>query len=900
MFAAANTPTCLSLRARHLLSLMACGLWLSAGCAAGERGPSDDVGDTTVEDSDQDTDQDSGEAEPQVAGVDSLLGVRDYGALYWPTNFRNGSGDYQAIRHVQTGFYGIVLDVKRGDLSAFGELVDEVSPEAAMAQGSEVVASLPTASVGYSVVLDGPEQAATGFFGTGGDADNPSRVIDMGRFMQRVDIPEVKYSGDNRLSGSVQLAAMTRHFVLTHRAASSQGGPMTLRIEIEGDAVSRFDETEWLDGSRAVSVRDADGQGWSFVIPEQAGATPMLTRLSNGGLLFEMKYESVTPNEPVSLSVIAIPAGAATDAQLPVWVHPEETVKVQSAQLARDGSGGEVLTDAAWDAERGLFLISLRDLSEVGAPTWADWTDSSQHTWYNRHRLRVDNLTENPVAVPMAFEGGNNAAFYIVGGSPLFRDENLEPTGAPIQISKNWHETPFWYHLYSALELPAGVHEYELTFAHSKWGEAYAAAHSQLSLVGWGTNQQWDESSLGAFGESVTYDPDLTLGRAMVDDVRPFLVDTGKKWHWTGNVGGADFLTYIDSNGADQRLGRLRTHYAYTGPNLTNVSYSGVSADGKVEARISTQLGRTDDLIRVYYHVEYTFLEDVSYDRLALFQVAADGYADNGFRRYAYGDESAVIFDGEVPEHGTTGYASETERGIALTGESPWGLMYSSDKDEGALPEHLANVAFVVRAYDAQIGDVQTTTPHLNLVRTYNGKESQMAFELGVPYDASAPIVPAGSVITATVEYLVPPAVKESYYGRADYLVAMDSDDFQSTNMALRLAGGNHLEVTASEGTVVRSSPVELMAASGTTAVAFTLTGGLGYTPVIIHGLARPDGWRLERLEGEEWVRVDQSVEGNDYWQAYDNSASSTYDLIFNVHNRGTLSYRLVRDSLGE
>lgn len=292
--------------------------------------------------------------------------MRDYGALYWPTNFRNGSGDYQAIRHVQTGFYGIVLDVKRGDLSAFGELVDEVSPEAAMAQGSEVVASLPTASVGYSVVLDGPEQAATGFFGTGGDADNPSRVIDMGRFMQRVDIPEVKYSGDNRLSGSVQLAAMTRHFVLTHRAASSQGGPMTLRIEIEGDAVSRFDETEWLDGSRAVSVRDADGQGWSFVIPEQAGATPMLTRLSNGGLLFEMKYESVTPNEPVSLSVIAIPAGAATDAQLPVWVHPEETVKVQSAQLARDGSGGEVLTDAVWDAERGLFLISLRDLSEVG------------------------------------------------------------------------------------------------------------------------------------------------------------------------------------------------------------------------------------------------------------------------------------------------------------------------------------------------------------------------------------------------------------------------------------------------------------------------------------------------------------------------------------------------------
>ena len=51
-----------------------------------------------------------------------------------------------------------------------------------------------------------------------------------------------------------------------------------------------------------------------------------------------------------------------------------------------------------------------------------------------------------------------------------------------------------------------------MTFAHSKWGEAHAAAHTQLSLIGWGRNQQWDESSLGSFGESVTYDPDLAAG----------------------------------------------------------------------------------------------------------------------------------------------------------------------------------------------------------------------------------------------------------------------------------------------------------------------------------------------------------------------------------------------------
>jgi hypothetical protein len=42
------------------------------------------------------------------------------------------------------------------------------------------------------------------------------------------------------------------------------------------------------------------------------------------------------------------------------------------------------------------------------------------------------------------------------------------------------------------------------------------------------------------------------------------------------------------------------------------------------------------------------------------------------------------------------------------------------------------------------------------------------------------------------------------------------------------------------------------------------------------------------------WV-VSQEVESNDYWQAYGDPASGSFDLVFNVHNRGTNAYRLVR-----
>ena len=323
--------------------------------------------------------------------------------------------------------------------------------------------------------------------------------------------------------------------------------------------------------------------------------------------------------------------------------------------------------------------------------------------------------------------------------------------------------------------------------------------------------------------------------------------------------------------------------------------YAGVSKDGAIEATIATQLGRTDDLVRIWYHLEYTFQEEVTYDRLALFQVAADGYADNGFTRAAYGTATEVLGDAEVTEHETTGYAETSDRGIAVEGNAPWIMLYSNERTSDSLPEHLANVGFIVREYRAELGDTVVTTPHLNRIQTYNGGWSQIAFELGLPYDAENPVVPAGSVITATVEYVVPPSDKGSYYGESDWLTSLGGEDFQSTAMMLKLASEGHLSVEASTGTLLRTHPVELQAARGEEAVQFTLTGGLGYVPVTIWGLSRPDGWQLEIWQDEAWTPVDQSVEGMDWWQARDEPETQDFALVFNLPNRDTELYRLVR-----
>ena len=63
----------------------------------------------------------------------------------------------------------------------------------------------------------------------------------------------------------------------------------------------------------------------------------------------------------------------------------------------------------------------------------------------------------------------------------------------------------------------------------------------------------WQESALGSFGESMCYQPDGNSKRAKVTDARPLSVcnmdstpSNCKKYIWTENVGGGDFLVYYD------------------------------------------------------------------------------------------------------------------------------------------------------------------------------------------------------------------------------------------------------------------------------------------------------------------------------------------------------------------
>jgi hypothetical protein len=154
--------------------------------------------------------------------------------------------------------------------------------------------------------------------------------------------------------------------------------------------------------------------------------------------------------------------------------------------------------------------------------------------------------------------------------------------------------------------------------SYAMWGNAFSASHSQLCLVGWGGGfQQWESSSIGAFGESFCYEAEVTHGRGFITDVRPLLIESiyGGKYNFTENIGGGNFLVYTKTSGGEmQGFKQVRTQFRKQGPNLTEVIYRGYSADGKIEYEYTVNLPRTNDVSRAYHSFKYKFLQDVSFD----------------------------------------------------------------------------------------------------------------------------------------------------------------------------------------------------------------------------------------------------------------------------------------------
>ena len=502
----------------------------------------------------------------------------------------------------------------------------------------------------------------------------------------------------------------------------------------------------------------------------------------------------------------------------------------------------------------------------------------------DRWNLKLRNDSERESVARLMFIQEKNLP--ITGFTPMLCDPDGAPTGVPVQISKNWHQRPDkgrlehegpWFHGCAFVRLPPrSRRDLRFQMAYARYGGVPAASHAQLSLIGWGHNQFWDQAAIGGFGESICYEPGRVQRRCFIDDMRPLLtlpVAGGKPWGWAENCGGGDFLLWVDEQDAYRGFRATRADYRSQGPCQTDVCYREETSGGEIQARMEVSLTRSDDYVRAFHRVRYDVLQPVKWRRLAFFQLGADFYNDTPARRVAIGDADGLR-EAWMPPRAQGEF---DRRELALTGTQPWVSIHGLDRAALGKGSAAASRGLIVRAWRAQLNGKPSPVPHLSTYCNEWGRGNhRTAVELAPPPGVTS--LQPGDFIDAEVEIVVFPADPKAYYGPnaafRDALAAAP-DTWQLVH---REASGNSLRVTTRSGLLTRAFPLAVAVVDAETAVV-DVDGGIGWLPVTFSGLTRHRGYEL-RVNGQSF---NQSVHGNDYWQTDYNSAAGTWSQTFNL-----------------
>lgn len=847
--------------------------------------------------------------------------IRDYSYMWWKDGFAAMAGGTQL--NIQTGYYGLAIEPTKGKISKAGAIAQEITQTEAAVQDNTLIDSLSVINkMDYKIKLDGQEKELMGIFPIDDDGTAVSRIIESGRYMQCIDIMNLVFEDVSDVSGRVEIAAMPKYFslgfYLWSRTGEAHDTSITYSMTL-GDGFTSFEQSE--DG-KIITAKESNGSGLTFVLPEQPGASMSLESESKN-ITFTMSQLELIKSDFTGMNVIVIPSLSASldNAQ----EYYQNSAAIGSAVQIHPKNGREQKVEFT---TKGYLSFSLNNmLTYMGS----DFNEEERLDEMDRLKFTIENPSENSIKIPIQFLKTNRLG--VLGCSPFLRDaETGEPIGVQVQLSKNWHEpvnyqptdpkcylAGTWFHGYTYLEIPAKSSvTYEFTMTYAKWGGVFAASHSQLCLAGWGGNyQQWESSSIGSFGESFCYDAEMTHNRGFITDIRPLLVTSiyGGKYNWTENVGGGNFLVYTRYAG-ERMLSykRVRTQFRKQGPNLTEVIYRGLTTDGKIQFEFTANLPRTNDVSRAYHTFEYTFLEDVTFDRLAFYQFGGDDYNDNHYDTMAVGNDDGNVsitlgedtYSGDFPlpvlnEARYIGEKNQMQR-IDIPGEGLWvAFMGYEPVLYKATPG--ANRMLNVISYSAELNGNTYTKPSLSFYHTMNGNIPCVAVELSPPAEVGNTIQ-KGSTVKGTVEFLNIPVSKSDYYGPSEIINSMPAEDFNTSKPAYSYAVGAKYTVTAQTGEVEKNTPVYVKCIeqqdAGSTVAQITVKGGMGYVPLTFTNVKHYSGYSLEEYINGQWQKVDQSVTGNDYWQAWYDSDTCTYELTYNVPHSGDktaeYSYRLVKN----
>lgn len=817
--------------------------------------------------------------------------------MWWSTDsyvyhwWADGLRAQDKVFNIQSSTCGLSFDFQHCALRKLGRIANPPSEAEALLQDNSLIESLPDVSLTAEMRVGDRHVSVTG----AGRSYEDCQLIESGRYFQRRWMTHLAFEGgtpsiDPRESG-LELNAWHDRVTFVLRITPRENlTDAALLLQVNLPEIFSTLHT----GEGAGCFTREDGEGFVF-LPVKAGDALTFDAPSRS-VIVRADIDTWRAGEEHAVGLIIYPSIQASDVLAQLTLREAHPLTVRAAQRQPESHN----LDVDYEREQGWTVIHLRNDGDV-----AGYAASSNHR-IERVDITIENPDPHPHVVRLAFSKMGEV-FGITGISAVLRDRDGHPLGRPVQLSKNWHkggttdqsvrfEGP-WYRALVVMTVPPETTlSFEYTSVNAFWGILPAASHAQLCLVGWGSNQLWEQAAIGSWGENLCFEPDQGQVGGAVLDTRPLMVwgmgeEPRKKWGWTHNVGGADFLVYYDTSGKKQHNSRMKTRTRRTGPNLTEVTYAGTSADRKIDLCYTVSLYRTDDITRGVYHVRYDVRERVEFAKLVLFQCGSYDYSYTGERAFAYGNEQGLMKEWET-QWGSFQY--RTAR-MELKGRVPWVSMHEAVRrvaDEGAW----ANRGLVVRSWQAQLGGQEASPWIAEIGAPVRSVDTSLVDVLPPP--GVTALLP-GDFVEAEIVHVVMPQYAADYYGPNENLHQALEQDENTWRMIYREAVGNDLEVQVTRGgTLLRSYPIRIR--SEGRVVGFSVTGGVGYVPVTISGLPDVRGYRLEMKTNGAWVALDQSYHGNDFWQADYEPESRTWELTYSLpldtpgDERVTRNFRLM------
>jgi hypothetical protein len=775
--------------------------------------------------------------------------VRDYGYMNWCDGLRDPNF------RIQTSRYVLNYHHPSFGPTALAPLAD--APDEARALGFEAPPG-PPVSLSCRVTGNGathPAAAASGDLRT-------SQIVESGKFFNRRWQSGAVPGGiacDPANTG-LETAAWPDRVSFVFRLAPTAavtGGCLEMTLDLP-DLYSRL---RTRGGAKALG--NADGGG--FVILGGSGAATLDIDRERARVTVKTQPGDWAAGRMVSVGIIVHPVSAGLDAALAQASADEQAPLAVSATGIVPDQGALAVS---YERDQGFHRIAIPKGSEG---------DNGQM----RARIRIRNPGPQPRVARLNFDGH---PFYIPGISAVIRDPDGYPMGIPVQLSKNWHGPDpcppgpagfagVWFHGLTMITVPASSSfDFELMMVGENWGGMPAASHSQLSIIGYGGNQQWDQAALGNRGEALCYDMDHVLTDNDFTDSRPFWVlNPDRQRNWGVNAGGASVFRYVDGQGVVRPHSRMRVRYERYGPVLAQAIFAGRSDDGAADFSFSAGIFRSEDCTRGLHRIRLAVKRDMPFQRLVFYQQAGDSYHYNQGDTLAWGNAGKAEPIRQWTASGNPGEA--VGQAIELTGKSPWASITNAPTEKGYLA---ANHGFILRSWSARIAGRKDSPAFLQERRV---TATTSVLELVPPPGVKA--LKAGDFVDASLVRVYLPRSADAYAGPDESFRAALRQYDNDPRMILREAAGNHPDFRATLGKLVATQPLEIRAKGNR--AGFIVRGGVGALPVTFSGLSGYRAPVLEQRVGEEWRRVDQSVHGNDFWQCDFRPESDDWSITYTI-----------------